>query len=221
VVPEIDSSENSLGPIAVSPEDEQLLFEEGERLPKKPEDTIDAPQVVEDKPLNERKAEEFSYILDDIFKDEVVEQSSSAKIPPQTSSSAQPVHSTANDEPEATLAELDVPAETEKMTETKSNLPATISESEAPVQPVVKTRPVESPDLTYEPKQNKKMSRGGARNKKGDKMVTPTLGEIYSAQGQYAKAIDVFETLIKKNPDNDFYAKKLEALKIKLDESKD
>ncbi|NIR48389.1 tetratricopeptide repeat protein, partial [candidate division KSB1 bacterium] len=49
----------------------------------------------------------------------------------------------------------------------------------------------------------------------------PTLGEIYAAQGQYAKAIDVFELLLKKHPDNESYAKKIEMLKKKLEESKD
>lgn len=50
------------------------------------------------------------------------------------------------------------------------------------------------------------------------KFFTPTLGEIYTAQGQYAKAIAVFETLIKNNPENKQYKQKLEYLKKKLDE---
>jgi tetratricopeptide (TPR) repeat protein len=50
------------------------------------------------------------------------------------------------------------------------------------------------------------------------KFFTPTLGEIYTAQGQYAKAIAVFETLIKNNPENSLYKQKLEYLRKKLDE---
>ncbi len=59
---------------------------------------------------------------------------------------------------------------------------------------------------------------GGERTK--EKFVTPTLGEIYAAQGQYAKAISVFEMLLKKNPDNEWYRQKLEYLRKKLQEEK-
>ncbi len=59
------------------------------------------------------------------------------------------------------------------------------------------------------------------RKARGDKIVTPTLGEIYAAQGQYSKAIDVFENLLKKHPENGFYLKKIDHLKQKLAEVKD
>lgn len=51
-----------------------------------------------------------------------------------------------------------------------------------------------------------------------EKFVTPTLGEIYAAQGQYAKAISVFELLLKKNPENEWYKTKLDYLKKKNQE---
>ena len=50
------------------------------------------------------------------------------------------------------------------------------------------------------------------------KFYTPTLGEIYAAQGQYSKAISVYETLIKNNPDNEWYKEKLDYLRQKLEE---
>jgi len=53
-----------------------------------------------------------------------------------------------------------------------------------------------------------------------EKFVTPTLGEIYAAQGQYAKAISVFELLLKKNPENEWYKTKLEYLRKKNQESR-
>lgn len=53
-----------------------------------------------------------------------------------------------------------------------------------------------------------------------EKFVTPTLGEIYAAQGQYAKAISVFEMLMKKNPENEWYRTKLEYLRKRLQEEK-
>jgi len=53
------------------------------------------------------------------------------------------------------------------------------------------------------------------------KIVTPTLGEIYAAQGQYAKAIGVFEILRQKEPDNPEWEKKIQMLKQKLAEAQD
>lgn len=53
-----------------------------------------------------------------------------------------------------------------------------------------------------------------------EKFVTPTLGEIYAAQGQYAKAINVFELLLKKNPENEWYKTKLDYLRKKLQEDR-
>jgi len=53
-----------------------------------------------------------------------------------------------------------------------------------------------------------------------DKFVTPTLGEIYAAQGQYAKAINVFEMLLKKNPENEWYRTKLDYLRKRQAEEK-
>ncbi|MDZ7291098.1 MAG: tetratricopeptide repeat protein [candidate division KSB1 bacterium] len=52
-----------------------------------------------------------------------------------------------------------------------------------------------------------------------EKIVTPTLGEIYAAQGQYAKAIGVFELLSKKEPNNRHYREKIDYLKKRLQET--
>jgi tetratricopeptide (TPR) repeat protein len=57
-------------------------------------------------------------------------------------------------------------------------------------------------------------------DKPKEKFVTPTLGEIYAAQGQYAKAINVFEMLLKKNPENEWYRTKLAYLRKRLEEEK-
>lgn len=60
--------------------------------------------------------------------------------------------------------------------------------------------------------------KDGSQRKK-EKIVTPTLGEIYAAQQQYTKAIGVYEILRKKDPDNEIYKKKIEYLQKKLEES--
>lgn len=49
-----------------------------------------------------------------------------------------------------------------------------------------------------------------------EKIVTPTLGEIYAAQGQYTKAIGVFELLSRKEPNNKQYRDKIDYLKKRL-----
>ncbi|MDQ7053574.1 MAG: hypothetical protein Q9P14_11995 [candidate division KSB1 bacterium] len=58
----------------------------------------------------------------------------------------------------------------------------------------------------------------GAANSR-ERIVTPTLGEIYAAQGQFAKAINVFEMLLKKDPNNAAYKEKIEMLKKRLEEN--
>ena len=52
-----------------------------------------------------------------------------------------------------------------------------------------------------------------------DRIVTPTLGEIYAAQGQYAKAIGVFELLSRKDPNNRKFREKIDYLKKRLQET--
>jgi tetratricopeptide (TPR) repeat protein len=79
------------------------------------------------------------------------------------------------------------------------------------------------PDMEEEPPADDVEAFVNAKNrteKPKEKFVTPTLGEIYAAQGQYAKAINVFELLLKKNPDNEWYKTKLDYLKKKLQEDR-
>jgi uncharacterized protein HemY len=57
-------------------------------------------------------------------------------------------------------------------------------------------------------------------NKKKTKIMTPTLGEIYLAQGQFEKAVKVYENLLEKTPDNKQYQEKIEELKKKLKDAK-
>lgn len=84
-------------------------------------------------------------------------------------------------------------------------------EQETPRRPLQPPAPEEEPMAPEEP----------VDEKPKEKFVTPTLGEIYAAQGQYAKAINVFEMLLKKNPENEWYRTKLEYLrKRQEDESK-
>ncbi|MCK5149030.1 hypothetical protein KAR48_19905 [bacterium] len=49
-------------------------------------------------------------------------------------------------------------------------------------------------------------------------IVSPTLGEIYTAQGQWAKAITIYERLLEKDPEKDAYKQKIQELTKKIDE---
>ncbi len=80
-----------------------------------------------------------------------------------------------------------------------------IAPKPAPVQP---RGSAEEPPIDEEEKSSRPKGR----------FVTPTLGEIYAAQGQYTKAISVFETLIKNDPTNESYRQKLAFLKQKAAE---
>jgi tetratricopeptide (TPR) repeat protein len=50
-------------------------------------------------------------------------------------------------------------------------------------------------------------------------IVTPTLGEIYAAQGQFQKALQIFQTLLEQNPGEIRYQNKIQELKKKLQQS--
>ncbi len=78
-----------------------------------------------------------------------------------------------------------------------------VSESAPPAEPT--SQPAAEPE-------------SGAANSR-ERIVTPTLGEIYAAQGQFAKAINVFEMLLKKDPNNAAYKEKIEMLKKRLEEN--
>jgi len=75
------------------------------------------------------------------------------------------------------------------------------------------------PGASPQRKINTPAEEKSAAEKKKEKIVTPTLGEIYTAQHQWAKAIGVFEILRKKDPNNPVYIKKIEYLQQKLDEA--
>lgn len=50
------------------------------------------------------------------------------------------------------------------------------------------------------------------------KIITATLADIYLQQGYLEKAIEIYEKLTKRYPDNEFYRKRCAALKKELKE---
>lgn len=235
----------SVSPMPVSPEEEDLLFREPEdKSEVETEDVIKSqapppPDVDEDAEIDEAKAEEFSYILDDIFKDEVVEEgkgrtSGAGSINREGSSETPSLQDDADqfladlqmsdDEPgqtqEQDFSDLEQPGETKPDEDEDEPANDTFDDSDFGDFGMPEAPPEPKPEKSAPPPAPAKSSSGKNRDK-GDKIVTPTLGEIYAAQGQYSKAIDVFETLIKKHPDNDFYHEKIAMLKQKLAEQRD
>lgn len=118
------------------------------------------------------------------------------------------------------------PEETEPLTEKKEEQeeieiteeikePTLSSKSEESVQDTSeKEKPEKSPEPekpvadSHTPKEKTKEEK----STKEDNLVTPTLGEIYSAQGQIGKAIEVYKKLLEKHPNNKKYQKKIQEL---------
>jgi len=118
--------------------------------------------------------------------------------------------------------------ETSPSAQEKSREEPPKEESESPVSLIepVQTTEDNKEDLsllTSEEKSEERTSKdktsSDGRKKKEKQIVSPTLGEIYAAQGQYAKAIKVYETLLGKKPGEKQYEEKIEELKRKLKES--
>lgn len=213
---------DTIEPLPVSPEEEDLLFEEESEQPQESEpDQFDPEEQIDD-----RKAEEYSSLLDDIFKDEVVEETPSE--PPQQEQPKQEeedIFKDLDESPESYLADLDFEEEAEEKPESppQRDEPPAFDDVEPPQEQKSKSMPF---DFAPEPETKESQPSSPSpepeqKKSQKNKIVTPTLGEIYAAQGQYAKAIDVFETLLKKHPDNEFYSKKITELQQKLAETKD
>lgn len=50
------------------------------------------------------------------------------------------------------------------------------------------------------------------------KILSATLADIYLQQGHIERAIEVYEKLFKREPENEFYRKRISALKRELKE---
>lgn len=74
----------------------------------------------------------------------------------------------------------------------------------------------EEPQEDEPPKEEEEKTKSTPGKK--EPIVTATLGEIYAAQGHYSKAIGVYEILLKKDPQNQHYKTKIEALQKKQEE---
>ncbi len=249
----------AISPMSITEEEEDLVFgdEVSPEIESEPE--IDATETpitpehdsskkiteVDEGELGEKEAEEFSYILEDIFKEDGVDE----KPATERQVSKEQAKSALDSEADSFMQgfqELDKDPqntqETEKQQEPeKDDFPdfskPTQDDYDFSQSPKPEPKAPPAPEFTPPPSnpapqelskdddiesddEPLKPSPSTAKSK-SDKIVTPTLGEIYAAQGQYTKAIDVFTGLLKKHPDNESYNNKIQDLKKKLEDAGD
>jgi len=183
------------------------------------------------------KDEEFDEpgISDQLFKDEDAEVSSGRdtvsaedkepeiEIPDSTEEI--PADDTVSEEQEESITDVSDAEITEQIAEKKvqEESPEPLSEINEDTgqgiteQPAEQQNDISEPKPEPEPEPEEDADNG---EKSSLKIVSPTLGEIYSAQGQFKKAIQVYEILIEKYPeDTEKYTQKINELKKKLEES--
>jgi tetratricopeptide (TPR) repeat protein len=88
-------------------------------------------------------------------------------------------------------------------------------------QPAIKTPDVHELDQTVELKEDSEKSEGEAPKKETAQfgrppILSPTLGEIYIAQGRFEEAIDVFQQLLEKDPESARFKRKIQDLEMIL-----
>jgi tetratricopeptide (TPR) repeat protein len=277
----LETAEDLLPPSGFG-EDEFIRYQpppsEADRLrpwdsEKKSELEFPSTPIAPSTPLTDTEEERFSYILDDIFQDEVVDER------PKVESDKPPIRKSGRPKDGETFFSAQTTSGNdfvfgERKQESPKQPPQGAESREATAQPspptsTIPTRPVdfdfdelqpaspeqseiettaESTEMDFDEIVKQKSGRSSASRpsptatnsktltprpeifeemeqpaplptSEREKIVTPTLGEIYAAQGQYAKAIGVFELLSKKDPNNRLYREKIDYLKNRLQES--
>lgn len=169
-----------------------------------------SPQGGEREPtLAESVEDRFSYILDDIFREEeettpAIEEEPGPRQPVELQDIFWP-------EPEASPGETSPPPFAPELP--PEPLVEDLFEAEGAGEEEALPSPPE-PEPSVEPPRVETLPAD-----QDERIVTPTLGEIYAAQGQYAKAISVFTLLARKHPDNPRFKERIEQLQRKLEES--
>jgi len=189
---------------------------------------------VEEHPKDEK--EEFDYILDEIFEDEVLseETETSEELTEEDLSSAIHKRVESLDESEEELQKFFTEEEKEVLNQEQPEMGTILSKKEPFVPDSIEepqeeeTRITEEPEFeetaipeeetTETPPSQPEVYEIAEEQRGTAAIVTPTLGEIYAAQGHYSKAIGVYEILLKIDPDNQTYKDKIAYLRGKLAE---
>ena len=208
-------------------------FEEAEKTDQEKETPSAAmPEEEIHEPATEMNEEEkFSYILDDIFKNEVIDtEKLEREEKVESLTDEEKVISAIQEKVEEFEQEEEQEEEVEEEQEAKM-----IEEGEEEAEEEqVSEKPVEAEKAELETEETKEETKIEEEEKpkeeplppkaqaqvRKEPIVTPTLGEIYAAQGHFDKAIEVYEILLRKDPTNQVYIEKIEYLKKRLEESK-
>ena len=129
---------------------------------------------------------------------------------------AEPVESQLPPEPEQVEVETEPEQEPEAEEEQPEHLIVPKEDEDVIDEQIVQEEPAPAPAPA--PAEKPEPPKEEESKEKDERIVTPTLGEIYAAQGQFAKAIGVFEILARKDPDNEAYKQKIEFLRQRLEE---
>ena len=188
----------------------------------------------ETKQQDENKEEEFFFDFSEIEEEnKSPEESSPSPLLEKNKTTEQTEQTEQTEETEETPLLFEEEVTPEKYENETSTIPPTeeprSEETNPPIPPpdeaIQKTEEnKESPSPASEKEQHEQGAQEPEppthnKGKKEKQIVSPTLGEIYTAQGQYAKAIKVYETLLEKKPGEKQYEEKIEELKRKLKES--
>jgi tetratricopeptide (TPR) repeat protein len=166
------------------------------------ETTVDEPASEEkDESESESELMDFSSVVSDIIEDEDKESMPETEIlSEQEGTSAE----------ELTLEEKEdegeTPTEPEEKTSEKKSIP---------------TPDIHELDRKVELKKDSDKAEDGTETKETMKfgrppILSPTLGEIYIAQGRFEEAIDVFRQLLEKDPDSARFKRKIQDLEAIL-----
>jgi len=214
--------ENKIDSPLVTVEEETLLKDEKESLPE--ENKIDSPLITveEETLIKDEKESDATVKLEDEI--ELLEDEEET-----TPLASEDEHPQEEDSKTKHLFNHDVPTEKYEVDtsinseEESTDKKPLISEiDDHIVEKQLKDKPEDTSPIqdNIETDEYSKSSQPDKERKNSDKgIISPTLGEIYFAQGQYSKAIRVYKMLLENEPDNEKYRQKLEELKNKLDEN--
>ncbi len=120
----------------------------------------------------------------------------------------------------------------------------TVASTESVEEPIIEEKPLQMPpkdsareeetrqrlasiakEITQKPVGKKSPVNNAKKTDKNEKIdeqakpkiATKTLAELYASQGDWARAIEVYEELLRKFPNNEAYQKRIEVLRVKLD----
>ena len=208
------------------------------------EESYEKPETVSAKDQAEDEKEKFDYILDEIFEDEVLTEETKTEEDLTEEDLSSAIHKKVEsldeneeesqefftkeekkflgeEKPEAeinkTVESIEKQHTSEQMEPPPEEIPP-VSEEEISEEPIEEESPPEE-EISEEPtiRESETYEITGEREA-NTAIVTPTLGEIYAAQGHYAKAIGVYEILLQKDPNNRTYKDKIAYLRDKLTE---